>query len=125
LLRGAAVFVLCTVLSVTILDATLLWLSSATATLDEIVTGSLIFLPFIVAGGVIFGGLLLLTTEQEARAKSGRMLIIGGVSGLLYSAIILFSFGAIVPNSLYLVGASGIAGSISGLLWSRLVERYD
>jgi hypothetical protein len=122
--RGVVVFLLCAVISLLILDLGLIILNWSVEGTADLLVGSLMFLPFIIAGGVTFGSLLLLANEPKDRANERWLVMRGLVSGLLYSAIVPVSFGAIVPRALVLVAAGGAAGAVSGFLWCRLVERY-
>ncbi len=125
LARALGVFLLCAVVSVLLLDGVTLLMSAGSSSLDlkDVGWGSLVFLPFVVLGGVVFGSICLLTVGPADRKSSTRLMRVGFVSGLIYSALILISFGALVPQALVLVAASALAGCASGYLWSRLFEQ--
>ena len=125
ILRGATVFLLCALVSMLVVYLMLSLFSPSNRDGGGFIFISLISLPFIILGGAIFGALLLLTSERKDRARMEWIISRGSISGLIYSAILMFSFGARFPEAFVWIAAGGVAGAVSGFLWCRLIEQQD
>jgi hypothetical protein len=124
-LRDFSVFALCAFVSLVILDLGLVAFSPTNVGGGELVFAGLLFLPFIIVGGLVFGSILLLTSDRRSRSRMPWLVSRGAVCGAVYAVFIMLAFGAVVPSALMYVAAGGVAGATSGFLWCRLVEQQD